>query len=279
MNLITILLQIEKEFVSGQFTIPALPAIAMKVKEAVQDPEMDMEKLAKVVSLDPPFTAFLINIANSPLFRGVATINSIPNALGRIGLESTRNSAMIFAVRSLLRTRDPLCKRLLTIAWNQSRKVAAFSYVIAQHLKTVDPDRALVAGLFHNIGMIPMLVKLAQQKQPEQEIMSQWTQVAKIARNVGVRVLAHWGLEEDLKAVAKGSNEWTQDHDEPMVDLVNLAIWHSFLGKPEFKSLPKLNELSYFRENPMLETDASESLLFVKESREELDKMMHALNG
>jgi len=278
MKLIPILLQIEKEFVSGQFTIPALPTIALKVKQAVQDPNMDMAKLGQVVSLDPPFTAFLINIANSPLFRGVTSIDSLPNALGRIGLESTRNSAMIFAVRSLLRTRDPLCQKLLTMVWKQSRQVAALSFVIARHNKTIDPDRALVAGMFHNIGMIPLLVKLAQQKHTEQDIMDNWAQITKTSKNIGARVLAHWGLEEDLISVAKGARQWSQSHEEPLVDLINLAIWHSLLGQAEFKNLPKLADLGYFDSHPMLETDASESLMFIKEAKEELERMTQALN-
>lgn len=271
-------MQIEKEFVSGQFTIPALPTIALKVKQAVQDPNMDMAKLGQVVSLDPPFTAFLINIANSPLFRGVASIDSLPNALGRIGLESTRNSAMIFAVRSLLRTRDPLCKKLLTLVWKQSRQVAALSFVIAKHGNTLDPNRALVAGMFHNVGMIPLLVKLTQQKHSEQEIMDNWSEITTTSKNIGARVLAHWGLEGDLIAVSKGARAWKIMHQEPLVDLVNLAIWHNLLGKAEFKDVPKLQELGYFQSHPLLETDASESLLFIKQAKQELEKMTQALN-
>lgn len=278
MNLITILLQIEKEFVSGEFTIPALPAIALKVKEAVQDPNMDMNKLGKVVSLDPSFTEFLIGIANSPLFRGVATINSVPTALGRIGLEPTRNSAMIFAVRSLLRTKDPLCKKLLTYVWKQSCQIAAFSFVIANQLKTVDPNRALLAGLFQNIGMVPVLMKLADKKYTQQEILAEWGAISKLARRVTIRVLDHWNVEDDLKAVAKGVKKWTTSHDDTIVDLVNLAIWHSLLGKTEFKKLPKLEALGYFQTHPMLELDASQSLLFVKESKEELEQMTQALS-
>ena len=279
MNLITILLQIEKEFVTGQFSIPALPTIALKVKEAVQDPNMDMEKLGKVVSLDPSFTAFLINIANSPLFRGVATISSIPTALGRIGLEPTRNSAMIFAVRSLLRTKNPLCKKLLTLVWRQSCQVAAYAFVIAKNLKTVDPNRAMLAGLFHNIGMIPVIIKLAEKKHTQQEISSQWPSISKLAQRITIRVMDHWGLEADLKSVSKGARKWTQAHNEPLVDIVNLAIWHSLLGKPEFKHLPKLKQLGYFQNHPLLEVDASQSLLFVKQAREELEHMARALSA
>ncbi len=94
MKLTQIFLQIEKEIVAGKFSLPALPAIALEVRKAVQDPLMDLVKLAKVVSLDPSFTAYLINLANSPIYRGVGNIDSIPMALGRMGMESTRNIAM-----------------------------------------------------------------------------------------------------------------------------------------------------------------------------------------
>ncbi|MDQ7050093.1 MAG: hypothetical protein Q9M92_11395 [Enterobacterales bacterium] len=49
MKLIRIFLQIEKDILEGNFNLPALPAIAFKVRKAVKDPLMDLNKLASIV--------------------------------------------------------------------------------------------------------------------------------------------------------------------------------------------------------------------------------------
>ncbi len=279
MKLIQILLQVEKAIVAGKFTLPALPAIAIQVRKAVRDPLMDLSKLAKLVSLDPSFTAYLINLANSPIYRGVASIDSIPLALGRMGMESTRNSAMLFAIRSLFKTKNQLCKKLLNIVWEQSCRVSALSYVIAKNLKISDPEKASIAGLLHNVGLIPVLMKLVEQGESEQNIIEQWAEISRFSRKISVRVIAFWGLGEEIKAVTKGVGDWSICHKEPLVDLINLAIWHSYLGRTEFKQLPSLQTMGYFKNHSMSELDAGESLMFVKQSNQEIQQMMQALNG
>jgi HD-like signal output (HDOD) protein len=279
MKLIKIFLQIEKSIIAGDFTLPALPAIALKVRKAVQEPLTDLTKLASVVKLDSSFTAYLINLANSPIYRGIASIDSVQMALGRMGMESTRNTAMIFAVRSLFTTNNKTCKKLLNLVWKQSCRVSALSFVMAKNLKTVNPEKASIAGLLHNIGMIPVLMRLVEQGESEETIIESWEEIIHFSRKISARVLSHWGLDDDLKAVVKNIEEWGSAHDEPLVNLINLALWHNYLGTAKFKTLPHLDLLGYFQVNPMLELDASESLLFIKESNDEIKQMMQALNG
>jgi len=279
MKLIRIFLQIEKDILEGNFNLPALPAIAFKVRKAVKDPMMDLNKLASVVSLDPSFTAYLINLANSPLYRGVGRIETVPLALSRMGMQSTRTSALVFAIRSLFSTQDRLTKKLLSHVWKRACRVSALAFVIADNLKSVDPERASIAGLLHNVGMIPVIIKLVEQGENEQEILKYWQKITIFSKKIGVRAISTWGLKDDLRQVAAGIMEWEQNHDEPLVDLVNLAIWHSYLGTTEFKKMPSLDRLAYFKKNPMLSLDKGESLLFVKESQQEIKQMMQSLNG
>ncbi len=279
MKLTQIFLQIEKEIIANTFILPALPAIALKVRKAVKDPLMDLVKLADVVSLDPAFTSYLVNLANSPIYRGIDPIDSVQLALGRMGMESTRNSAMIFAIRSLFKTKNTLCKKLLNLVWKQSCRVSALSYVIAKNLKSSDSERASIAGLLHNIGMIPVIIKLVERGESEENILKEWQTISDFSSKVSVRVLSVWGLEDDLKSVSRGIGEWESSHSETLVDLVNLALWHSYLGTAKFKTLPKLNLLGYFKNFPMLELDVDESLLFIQQSELEIKQIMQLLNG
>jgi len=258
--------------------MPALPAIALKVREAVKQPNMDLAQLAKVVSLDSAFTAYLISLANSPMYRGVDKIESVPVALGRIGMEATKTSSLIFAIRSLFKTKEKASKLLLNKVWRESCKVSALAFVMAKTLKTADPEKASVAGLLHNVGMIPVILKLISMGETEKDIIENWQNIFEFSRKIALRILASWGMEEELKEVVAKVSDWQTAHENSLLDMINLALWHSYLGTNLFKTLPRLDKLGYFENNPMLELDKG-SLLFVKESKEEVAHMMQALSG
>jgi len=42
-------------------------------------------------------------------------------------------------------------------AWNSSTEVAGMSHVLAQHCTSLKPDQAALAGMFHKIGVLPVL--------------------------------------------------------------------------------------------------------------------------
>jgi len=44
--------------------------------------------------------------------------------------------------------------------WQTSNDVAALSYIIAQKKIKLDPEQALLAGIVHNIGALPLVLKL-----------------------------------------------------------------------------------------------------------------------
>ena len=278
MKLVSVFLQIEKEISAGTLSMPALPAIALKVRKAVKEPNMDLIQLAKIVSLDSAFTAYLISLANSPIYRGVDKIESVPVALGRIGMEATKTSSLIFAIRSLFKTKDRASKLLLNKVWRESCNVSALAFVMAKTLKTVDPEKASIAGLLHNVGMIPVILKLASMGETEQDLIKNWQNLFEFSRRIGLRILASWGMEDEIKQVVSRVAEWETSHENSLVDLINLALWHSYLGTNLFKTLPRLDKLGYFENNPILELDKG-SLLFVKEAKEEVELMMQALNS
>ena len=278
MKLVSVFLQIEKEISAGTLSMPALPSIALKVREAVKKPNMDLVQLAKIVSLDSAFTAYLISLANSPIYRGMDKIQSVPVALSRIGMEGTKSSVLIFAMRSLFTTKDKASKLLLNKVWRESCNVSALAYVMAKTLKIADPEKASIAGLLHNVGMIPVILKLVAMGETEKSIVENWQTILTFSRKIGLRILASWGMENELKGVVSKVMEWETAHENSLVDLINLALWHSYLGTRRFNSLPRLDKLGYFENNAMLELSKG-SLLFVNESRDEIQNMMLALKG
>lgn len=51
------------EVATDKLLLPSLPEIALKVRDAVEDPNMTSAKLAKVITTDAALTARLIQVA------------------------------------------------------------------------------------------------------------------------------------------------------------------------------------------------------------------------
>jgi HD-like signal output (HDOD) protein len=48
--------------------LPTLPGIALKLLEAVQDADSDMDEIGRILSTDPPLSAKVLKIVNSSFY-------------------------------------------------------------------------------------------------------------------------------------------------------------------------------------------------------------------
>ncbi|MFA7387939.1 MAG: HDOD domain-containing protein, partial [Thiohalobacteraceae bacterium] len=55
---------------AGRLRLPSLPDLTQRVRVVVNDPRRSAAEVARVVQFDPALAARLIQIANSPLYRG-----------------------------------------------------------------------------------------------------------------------------------------------------------------------------------------------------------------
>ena len=58
------------ELSSGNLEIPAFPDAAVRIKNALADPEVTADHVARVVGSDPIFTARILKVANSAMVNG-----------------------------------------------------------------------------------------------------------------------------------------------------------------------------------------------------------------
>ena len=92
-------------FQRRKLAVPSLPDIAMKVREAVNNDDVDAAEVAQIIQADPVLTGRMINIANSPVARGVEKVKNLKMAVMRLGLEATRNLAFTLAVKQLFESK------------------------------------------------------------------------------------------------------------------------------------------------------------------------------
>ena len=81
--------------------LPTLPAIALKVRRAADDPDINLNAMADVISQDPSLSARMIKISNSAYLGSTVKVTSAQQAVTRIGLRQIKNISTALAMEQL----------------------------------------------------------------------------------------------------------------------------------------------------------------------------------
>lgn len=231
--------------------LPPMPEVALRIRRMSDDPDVGIPELAKVVQMDAAVAGAVMHAANSPLFMGAQPVSSIRDAVVRLGLKTTHNLATSIAMRQTFQLKSSLVKERVQALWERSVNVSALSYVIAKRQgRPFDPDRALLAGLLHEIGTVPILSYVEKNKlQPGADELDHI--IAKLSSMIGVLILSYWGLDGELITVVEESQNWSRDAaPEPdYADIVLVA--RAYAGatgtgpqSPPLAELPALKKLN-----------------------------------
>ncbi|MEE9412699.1 MAG: HDOD domain-containing protein [Methylococcales bacterium] len=113
---------------------------------------------AKLIQLDPALAVNFLNMTRSKY-----PSNSIPEAIAQMG-EGTSYVYLHAINRSAgkIDLGNSLIVQLSMALWEHSYLTGAFCALAASHLSNYDPDMAMLAGLLHDIGSLPVLVTGAE---------------------------------------------------------------------------------------------------------------------
>lgn len=146
----------DMEQVFASIEIPPCPAILVQVMSEAQKDAPDINALSKVIATDVGLSAYAIKLANSALFRGSGTVNTVPKAVARLG---TRNIVCTVVAVSLRNNVIPgVPPEVLERFWDGASLVALGASLTARHLRGIQPDMAYTYALFHDSG-IPMMMR------------------------------------------------------------------------------------------------------------------------
>ncbi len=265
---------------SDSLALPTIPDVSVKIRRAINEPNANSNKIARVVQVDPSITARLIKISNSPLFRGRRKIESCPEALTRLGLKAAQDIITAFALKAVFNAKSPLIRRKMQELWSHSAHVAAISAVLAHKTPGFDPDRAMLAGLIHDIGIVPILAYADRQP----EILANPADLAETVRElripIGVQIIRKWDFPADFEDVVTHAESWYRDSGRhaSYSDIVMVSQLHSFIGKVDIKKMPKMDELPAYKKIAAGNLDADLSINILDQVRDEIDNIRQMLN-
>jgi len=272
--------KIYRDIINDQVSLIRLPDVVNRLRKALSDQDITIDTLARVIQTDVGASAYLLNIANSPAYRTRVKASDIQSAIRMMGIPNFSNLITVYAVRSMVNSKDPTALKFMKSHWQRSAYRAAIANAIAKLTNGVNPDKALLAGLLQNVGALPILTRLQSDQMEGLSADEIDLALETYAGKVGVVLAQKWELDEEFKAVIKNARNLAYDGGDKtdLVDVVNIAQLLSQIGDPGTK-WPRLEEtpcLMKFGEDGLtMET----SLSLLKQAQEDINEIKQVLSA
>ncbi|NOU52586.1 HDOD domain-containing protein [Pseudoalteromonas sp. JBTF-M23] len=201
--------------------LPTLPDVAVKVRQAADDPEVNLMQMADVISHDPALSARMIKVANSAFLGRTVKVNTLNQAVTRIGLRQIKNIATAMAMEQLFVSNNKLIKTYMDKAWQKTLKVACqaittMEFYLREHKHTsLNRDTITLASLVFNIGVLPILTEAERHPEVFANPSFLAHAIQKLAGKIGGAIMREWGFTEDFIEVAEN---WANPNYRPEQD-------------------------------------------------------------
>jgi len=212
------------------FALPTLPNVALKIRELLDDPNVSADQIVSVLSSDPVISSQIIRSANSAAYSGMPQIINVREASLRLGYRQLHNLVISITMNKMFSSNNPALNQRMKQVWEHSRKVAAMCYVLASRQPDLSPDQAMLAGLMHNIGMLPLYVYI-EHNRVEIDNESLAILINKHHRTIGTKLLKNWKFSQEIvDAVAEHENFQRVSSKGVAPDYVDLVMFANLQG-------------------------------------------------
>jgi HD-like signal output (HDOD) protein len=203
------------ELAGEKIDLPSFPDIAVRVRKALTNDQVDIDDVVRIVSAEPALAARLLQLANSAALNTTGRrVTDLRSAISRIGFNMARSATIAFAMSQLRRAEaykgldEPL-----TELWNRSTHVAAVSRVVARRFTQVNADEALLAGLLQGVGKLYLLTRAARfpallaDSGTYQRIVAEWH------GRVAQAILRNWEMAEEIVVAVVAGDNAEREHE------------------------------------------------------------------
>ncbi|PWG61143.1 HDOD domain-containing protein [Spiribacter halobius] len=271
-----------QDLMEDRLELPSMPDIAVRVRQAVSDEKSNAATVTKIIQADPVVAARVLQAANSALYGGQRSVDSLNQAVVRLGLRNVRELVMAVTMREVFKTRHPLLNRRMVELWMHSTLVASVAAVLARRLGSgFDPDRALLAGLVHDIGVVPMIGHAGDYPELAEDPTRLEEAIGRYRGDVGSMILRRWNFPDDMIAVVLDAEDWTRagEGKADYADLVIAAQLQTYAGTPDAGRYPDLDGLPVAARLGLAAAGVTQQEPILEEAREEIAEVQKLLIG
>lgn len=213
--------------------LPTVAAVHDKIETLLNDNTTSADDVAKVIEVDQSITAKVLRLANSAQFGAAHHVTSAKEAVTLMGFQQVGDLISAVTTFGALGRVEESRHFDRMAFWQHSIACAAIAKVMAVKME-IDPDRAFVAGILHDVGKVIMdgyfpeyfsqALELAQEKgmsihQAEKECLPVTHEI------VGRYLAGRWNLPEALVEVIGAHNSLSlqKSAHARLVQLIHVA--------------------------------------------------------
>ena len=218
--------QIKEAVASEQLLLPSLPDVALQVREQCEKDEASLQTIADVLSQDPALSVRLLQLANSSLYRTRESADNIQAAIARLGLKLVRDLIMGLAMKQIYQASTDVLEERFRELWLASVKTAAIARMLAMDHRHLNPEQAMLAGLTHNIGALPILMLAEDDDELFDNADALHQVICQAQGDVGAHIFRSWHFPEFMIGVVRECYDFERRHEGPSdyLDVVQVAL-------------------------------------------------------
>ena len=189
---------LEDKIKKNQLVLPSMPDVFLQVKKIVDDPSSNISNIATVITRDPSLAARILKVANNAFYKGNNEITNLQLAVSRMGLQLVKTLVTSHAITQMFNQPKGVLKPFFAELQNHSTEVSAHAYAIAKNYSKINPDDALLAGLVHNIGYLPMARCVESFPEIENNPKLLIEVMGTVHTKVGEMILKSWAFPQNI---------------------------------------------------------------------------------
>ena len=211
--------------------LPTSPHIFGRLGMLLSNLNADLEDIVKLASVDAGLTARVIRMSNSVFFRGEASVNTLEDAISRVGFREIHKIVGVAMTDQVFQSGLPVYHLSGTQVWENS----VITALATEHLASIvgeDEGLAYTIGLLRPVGKLVLDTMLEIEQPgvscPDSETFDliKWERAwAGITSNeVGALVMEEWRMTSNVYLGVK--NHYSPDAEAGVLGaLLHLGCW------------------------------------------------------
>ncbi len=202
----TLILQVvESNLKSSNYrlkAVPRLPSVVPQLLKSLRDPDSSADQYVDIIKQDPVIASAVLKMANSTYFNpSGSNIDSFQRAVVTLGLQGLRSLLSAAVMQPIIQCKSTYFVQFGKKLWEHSLCCAVCCQLLCEQYE-IDPFKAYLLGLVHDIGKITIFTQLAQQfklnaeQQPPAHAFVQL--MDKMDLQLSYWIAKDWGFPDDI---------------------------------------------------------------------------------
>ncbi|PKG39148.1 HDOD domain-containing protein [Psychromonas sp. Urea-02u-13] len=213
--------------------LPVLPILLLELMESFSDEDVSVEDIAKKIGMDQSISAKVIRMANSVAYRRGKEVESISQAVIRLGFNQVRSIVVAATLSNVFPDTPGFDKNKF---WKDTFTTASIAKALAKHAG-VNQETAFTCAMMHNIGELLLQILKPEEcsliamaiETGEPRLSAQRETFGFDYSQVGAELAKHWDFSEVFcDAIEQQLDPLSYEEPSKAAVLIRLSVFASF---------------------------------------------------